>query len=206
MSQPNSNPPFEYTGGHISLDFVDTVNNRGNESPHDLFSDYARLLQWSEESGTLARKTVDQLQKLAANEPARAQSVLRNAVHLREALHDIFAAITEARAISPTALVTLNKAIQHASAHAEIKHTARRFSWEWIDPQDHLDAMLWRVAQAAGELLTTDEVANIRQCGSETCAWLFLDKTKNHRRRWCEMKTCGNRHKARRYYQRQKKS
>ena len=49
-----------------------------------------------------------------------------------------------------------------------------------------------------------EDIANVRQCASETCSWLFLDKTKNHRRRWCDMKSCGNRAKARRYYQRQK--
>jgi predicted RNA-binding Zn ribbon-like protein len=64
--------------------------------------------------------------------------------------------------------------------------------------------MLWPVAHAASELLTSEDLAYVRRCASDSCAWLFLDKTKNHRRRWCEMKTCGNRDKARRYYQRQK--
>jgi predicted RNA-binding Zn ribbon-like protein len=64
--------------------------------------------------------------------------------------------------------------------------------------------VLWPVARSASELLTSDDLAYVRGCASETCAWLFLDKTKNHGRRWCEMKTCGNRDKARRYYQRQK--
>jgi predicted RNA-binding Zn ribbon-like protein len=41
-------------------------------------------------------------------------------------------------------------------------------------------------------------------CASEDCAWLFLDKTKNKRRRWCDMKICGNRVKARRHYERVK--
>jgi predicted RNA-binding Zn ribbon-like protein len=206
VPQPNSIPPFEYTGGHISLDFVDTVNNRGNESPQDLFSDYGRLLQWAEESGTLTRKTVDHLRKLAGDEPSRAHSVLRSAIHLREALYDIFAAIVDRHAIPATPLATLNRAIHHATTRAEIAHQDGHFSWEWIDSESHLDAMLWRVAQAAGELLTSDEVVEIRQCAADDCSWLFLDKTKNHRRRWCEMKTCGNRDKARRYYHRQKQA
>ena len=52
--------------------------------------------------------------------------------------------------------------------------------------------------------LVSDELALVRICGSEECDWLFLDKTKNHRRRWCDMKTCGNRVKARRHYERVK--
>ena len=101
------NPPFEYTGGHVAIDFVDTVNGRHRENPHNLFSDYSRLLQWSEESGTLPRKLVEQLRKLAADEPARAQSVLRQAIHLREALYEIFTAIVVRSSVPPSALATL---------------------------------------------------------------------------------------------------
>src|SRR5438270_478076 len=36
------------------------------------------------------------------------------------------------------------------------------------------------------------------------CAWLFLDTTKNHSRRFCTMKECGNRAKQRRHYQRKR--
>jgi predicted RNA-binding Zn ribbon-like protein len=206
MSESAFNPPFEYTGGHIAIDFVDTVNGRHRDNPHNLLSDYSRLLKWSEESGTLPRKLVDQLRKLAADEPARAQSVLRQAIHLREALYEIFTAIVERSAVPPSALATLNKVIQYAAAHAEVAFSANHFSREWIDSENHLDAMLWRVAQAAGELLTSADVSEIRQCAADDCLWLFLDKTKNHRRRWCEMKTCGNRDKARRYYHRQKQA
>ncbi|WP_443691321.1 CGNR zinc finger domain-containing protein [Pseudomonas sp.] len=42
-------------------------------------------------------------------------------------------------------------------------------------------------------------VAKIKQC--EGCTWLFIDTSKNHRRRWCSMATCGNRAKAQRHYQ-----
>jgi predicted RNA-binding Zn ribbon-like protein len=54
-------------------------------------------------------------------------------------------------------------------------------------------------------LLTSEELVLVRECAAEDCGWLFLDKTKNHRRRWCDMKTCGNRDKARRYYERMRK-
>jgi predicted RNA-binding Zn ribbon-like protein len=60
------------------------------------------------------------------------------------------------------------------------------------------------VSRAAAELLIGEDIGYVRQCASDDCSWLFLDKTKNHRRRWCDMKSCGNRDKARRYYQRQK--
>jgi predicted RNA-binding Zn ribbon-like protein len=66
--------------------------------------------------------------------------------------------------------------------------------------------MLWPVLQSAAELLTSDEIHQVRECNSDRCTWLFVDRSRTHRRRWCDMKTCGNRAKARRHYQRTKKS
>lgn len=204
MSPSRLKSPFEFTGGNVCLDFADTVNGRKSEHPEELLTDYARLLQWAEEVGVTNRRTAERLQQLAADAPGNAQLTLRHALELRDAIYDIFSALAFRHGIPSTALATLNKAAQHASQQAQVAYGNRRFSWEWVLPERSLDSMLWPVARAAAELLVSDDLAYVRQCASEDCAWLFLDKTKNHRRRWCEMKTCGNRSKARRYYQRQK--
>ena len=65
-----------------------------------------------------------------------------------------------------------------------------------------LDAVLWHVARSAAELLTSGDLGRVRGCASEECGWVFLDTTRNRSRRWCDMKECGNREKARRFYQR----
>ena len=204
MPQNRQKSPFEFTGGNLCLDFANTVDNRKSEHENELLTDYSRLLRWGEESGAISRKTAESLNGWASESPGNALLILRQSIQLRDAIYDIFSAISHRRGIPTTALATLNKAAQHASDHAEVVHTNRHFAWQWILPENHLDSMLWPVARAAAELLISDELAYVRQCASETCAWLFLDKTKNHRRRWCDMKSCGNRDKARRYYQRQK--
>jgi predicted RNA-binding Zn ribbon-like protein len=204
MSHSSQKSPFEYTGGTLPLDFVNTVDGRANERQKELLTDYERLLQWAEGAEVITAKTGDRLRRLASEAPGQAQSALRHATQLREAIHDIFSAVVERRGIPGAALGQLNAAVQNAADHARIVHTNRRFAWEWSLPDSSLDSMLWPVARAASELLTSDDLVYVRSCASETCAWLFLDRTKNHRRRWCEMKTCGNRDKARRYYQRQK--
>jgi predicted RNA-binding Zn ribbon-like protein len=196
--------PFELTGGNLCLDFANTIDNRTSDHATELLVDYSRLLRWGEESGAVSKKTSEKLALLANESPGNAQLALRHATLLREAIFDIFSAVAQRRGIPSTALAALNKSAQNAATHAEVVHTNRHFEWEWVMPESHLDAILWPVARAASELLTSDDLANVRLCASNTCAWLFLDKSKNHRRRWCDMKTCGNRDKARRYYQRQK--
>jgi predicted RNA-binding Zn ribbon-like protein len=60
------------------------------------------------------------------------------------------------------------------------------------------------VSGSAAELLTSTELARVRECGGENCGWMFLDNSRNHSRHWCDMQDCGNRAKVRRFRQRQR--
>ena len=196
--------PFEFTGGNPCLDFADTVDNRTSGRPRELLNDYGRLLQWGEEAGVITAKTAQRLRRLASKTPGKALATLRTSIQLRDAIYIIFSAAARQRVVPSAALASLNKTVRQAAQHAQLVYIDRRFAWEWIDPGSNLDSMLWPVSRAAAELLLGKEIGHVRQCASETCSWLFLDRTKNHKRRWCDMKSCGNRDKARRYYQRKK--
>ncbi|CDZ27573.1 Conserved protein containing a Zn-ribbon-like motif [Neorhizobium galegae bv. officinalis] len=58
-------------------------------------------------------------------------------------------------------------------------------------------------AYSALRLLADEEVSRMKICGS--CGWLFMDRSKNRSRTWCDMAVCGNRVKANRHYHRRKK-
>jgi predicted RNA-binding Zn ribbon-like protein len=60
-----------------------------------------------------------------------------------------------------------------------------------------LDAMLWPVGLAAGELLTSPQLSRLKKCAG--CPWLFLDQSKNLSRRWCTREDCGTHEKILRY-------
>jgi predicted RNA-binding Zn ribbon-like protein len=197
-------PPFEFIAGNHGLDFANTVNSRTAAHPEELLTDYSRLLQWAEEAGVITRKTAERLAAAGQEAPARAQASLRNAIGLRDAIYDVFSAVAQRRSAPEAQLALLNKAIRDAFKHSQIVYANQQFTWEWICPDSSFDSVLWPVARAAVELLTSEESIYVRLCAADTCRWLFLDTTKNHRRRWCEMKTCGNRSKAKRYYRRQK--
>jgi predicted RNA-binding Zn ribbon-like protein len=46
-------------------------------------------------------------------------------------------------------------------------------------------------------LALSPRLARVKECPG--CNWLFVDGTRNGSKRWCEMRTCGNRAKARRH-------
>jgi len=205
MSQPVApGAAFEFVGGNPCLDFANTVNNRTASHPEELLTDYFRLVRWGEEAGVITGKTAEQLRAAEQAAPGRARSTLRNAIALRDAIYDVFSAVAQQQTAPRTQLAVLNRAIHEAMKHTQIVYGNRQFTWEWLGPENSFDSVLWPVARAAVDLLTSEELLHVRRCAADSCAWLFLDTTKNHRRRWCEMKTCGNRAKAKAYYERQK--
>jgi predicted RNA-binding Zn ribbon-like protein len=204
VSHPATKSPFEFTGGSLCLDYVNTVNSRTSGQPEELLVSYDALLQWATEAGALPPKTAAHLRALAKESVGRAHSTMRDAIKLRDALYDLFLAISEGRSVPEAALAYLNRTLQSAAEHARLVRGSPNFRWEWIAPDEHLDSILWLVARSAADLLTSENVAFIGRCAADTCGWLFVDTTKNHRRRWCDMRSCGNRDKARRYYERTK--
>jgi predicted RNA-binding Zn ribbon-like protein len=89
-----------------------------------------------------------------------------------------------------------------ALAHAELapreleEHRPVTFAPTWPEAED-LHAVLWPIAHAAVDLLTSAELSHVKHCAG--CPWLFLDRSKNASRRWCAMNDCGTHAKIRRY-------
>jgi predicted RNA-binding Zn ribbon-like protein len=196
-------PQFDLTGGVLCLDFVNTLDNRPSAEPKELLGSYLDLGRFGEDTGILAPGEVDRLFALSQTLPGEAERVLRAAIELREAIYAIFWAIVNKKGVPAPALATLNRYAQDAAQHTRLVLSQRRFEWRG-DESSSFDAVLWPIARSAADLLASDRLAFVHACSSKTCQWLFLDTSKNHRRRWCSMKLCGNRTKVRRFYERQK--
>lgn len=61
---------------------------------------------------------------------------------------------------------------------------------------DALASLMGAVAEAVAQLLVEGDFALVKQCEHPDCILWFYDRTKAHKRRWCSMALCGNRHKA----------
>lgn len=72
----------------------------------------------------------------------------------------------------------------------------------YTDPRSEFPNTSKLTLLSAAELLTSPLGSRVRECDSETCEWLFLDLSHGRTRRWCDMQTCGNRAKAKRYHTR----
>jgi predicted RNA-binding Zn ribbon-like protein len=196
-------PHFQLDGGILCLDFVNTLDDRPSDAPTELLNSYADLLHFGEDTGILGPSEADALMERSQAAPKEAERVLRSAIELREAMYAVFWAIVKKQSVPGKALAELNECVQDAGRHSRLVESKRRFEWQFEETSS-LDAILWPIARSAADLLASDQRMFVRACSSKTCQWLFLDSSKNHRRRWCSMKLCGNRTKVRRFYARQK--
>ncbi len=189
----------------LCLDFANTLDWHASEHPIEKLVTYADLVAWAERKGLLGPERARALQRTAARRPDDAERVLEKARSLREAMYAIFLARIAGQAPAPADQATLNRALAEALGHARLELSAQGFAWRWDGDERPLDWMLWPVVQSAVDLLTSPEVDRLGQCADDRgCGFLFLDMTKNRSRMWCDMKACGNRAKARRFYSRQR--
>ena len=193
---------FELIGHQLCLDYVNTLDDRMGNPPHELLNSYTDLVSWSQKTHLLMDKQAEHLLEQARRHPADASDVFQRALVLREAIFRIFVAIADRTSPAEDDLALLNGALANAMCHACVVPKAEGFAWDWTDKENALDRMLWQVARSAADLLTSELLDDVRVCAAEDCMWLFFDTSKNHSRRWCDMKSCGNRAKARRHYAR----
>jgi predicted RNA-binding Zn ribbon-like protein len=197
---------FDFIGGALCLDFANTIHDSHAEDNEDELRAISDLLQWAREAGVLSSADHDRLAAHYGRYPREAAAVLEKALTTRDLLLSIFAGIAKRRSVSPQRLFELNSALAEMPALLRVRRRAERIETEWTSATDGIPRILFAVLNSAAELLASDRSGKIRECGSADCTWLFVDESRNHSRRWCDMRDCGNRMKARRHYQRSRLS
>jgi len=191
---------FDLSGGRLCLDFANTIGWRGREESNEHLGSYGDFIAWAELAGAVPVRSARALLRAAAARPAEARQTLARAIELRETLYRVFAAIAAGRSPRGADLALVNAAVPAAFERSRLVASQEGFTLAADVDNDDLAAPLTPVVRSAVDLLTSpSELERVRTCAATACAWLFLDTTKNRARRWCDMKTCGNREKVRRF-------
>lgn len=194
---------FQIVAGELSLDFVNTFDNRPvPERYKELIVDYKNLVDFAAQAGGIDPSLQSALIREAEAHPAKASAVLTRALQLRETLYRILKARLAGRRIDETDRHAFSAELAEALSYRQLQATRTGFRLEWTKEPVNLEAVWWPIADSAAHLLTSLDLALVRECNAKTCRWMFVDRSKNHSRRWCDMKVCGNRTKARKFYRR----
>jgi predicted RNA-binding Zn ribbon-like protein len=199
MNDREQTESWSLVAGHVALDFVNTVGGLPTTAAFDAISDYEQLLVWSVRAGTLTDDQAEPLQRAARRRPEDAAEVVAQAHRLRRSMYAVFDALRSgADSVAPQ-WREVRAVAAEAIGQAQPVVDGRRLSWSWPDAKD-LRTPLYPVALAAVDLATSELTGLLHRC--DRCRWLFLDQSKNHRRRWCDMNTCGVAEKVQRQAER----
>ncbi len=198
MPTAEPSPPFAFVGDALCLDLLNTV-----VQGRDLLGNFADYARWLAEGGGLSAAEASGAVARWGEGPAGVE-VLVHAKELRESLRAAVQAVRHGEPMPAGLLTTLNALLARSPARAELVvgaegRVSKRHRLHVVSPAD----LLAPVAESAADLLANADPALIRRCASPACSLVFLDTSKNHRRRWCSMAVCGNRakvaaHRARR--------
>ena len=184
--------------GHPVLDFVNTLDNRfSDKGPDERLATYEDLLEFLQASNLLSAQE-SRLLRSEKNQQSCLRT-LRRARALRERLAEVFYALSLGSP-APQSLLALQPEFDAARKFLALSWTKDGHAcWEWKLARTEVEWPVSILARAAESLLLSKEMGSVKQCAHATCRWLFLDLSKNHTRRWCDMKLCGNRVKASRF-------
>ncbi len=198
MQSGQQDRTFQLIAGDPALDLVNTLDWRFRESgPEERIATYDDLLNFAEQNGLLTPKQAKTLRRGAS--PYIGSHVVEETRGLREALSDLLYSGLDGSNSSAASLKTLERFFREAREQTRLRRDGTRLKWEWSGAETKPEFPVWLLTRAASRLLLSENVQQVRACANAECRWLFMDTSKNHTRRWCDMKLCGNRMKARRY-------
>jgi predicted RNA-binding Zn ribbon-like protein len=140
----------------------------------------------------------------AESGPGGGDAWLKRLYATRSALREVWDAQVEARTPSTTALDTVNAILREAPRVELVPGVGGVGVGHRHTEDDPTGEALARVIEPLVEALATGNTARFRICANDACRWVFEDTSRAGRRRWCDMTSCGNRAKVRRYRSKQK--
>ena len=192
--------PFKFVGGDPSLDLVNTVDWTGRGPENERLTDYERLTRWAEEIGLVSGTEARRLRRTGAARPDEAQASYDAARWLRWVLQRLYGSIAAGERTG-SSWDDFNELLAEALRRlriAPVRPGLQVADWSWHGRDESLGSVLWPIVWSAAALLTSEEARRIRVCAGSDCGWMYVDRSRNGLRRWCQMETCGTLEKSRR--------
>ncbi len=202
-----SHPSHATPHGHQAslkdgLAFVNTLQfDRGQVTEHLPTAEVA--LAWLFDHSLLHSETRDDLVARLAGEPATEARVLRRIGRVRAAIRELLVASVDRRPPGTRALGEVNRALRvHYVTY--LLPAPDGVSLDHRHEGDPVEGALGRLAESVARELTQGRPERLRVCENPDCRWVFVDTSHSGRRKWCDMRTCGNRVKVARHRQRRR--
>lgn len=184
------------------LAFVNTLEfDRGREKEHLPTLEVA--LAWLFDHSLLHRESRDDLVRRLADDPSAEARTLRRIGRVRSAIRELLVASVERRPAAHRALTEVNRTLRVRYV-TYLVPAPDGVSLDHRHEGDPVEGALARLTESIARELTQGRPERLRVCENPECRWIFVDTSHSGRRKWCDMRTCGNRVKVARHRQRRR--
>jgi predicted RNA-binding Zn ribbon-like protein len=189
--------PFVFVGERLWLDFV---NCEFGIRRYDALRDFETLVRWLESASVLDAERAAGIRRRAQQQPAGASAALVDARRVRGALRSLAERGPTSERIRTDGLAEINRVLGRSAGTRRVElRPDGTFIRSFVPVGDAFAGLVIPVVESAADALILGELSRVRRCADARCQRVFFDNTKNGRRRWCDMATCGNRAKAARH-------
>jgi predicted RNA-binding Zn ribbon-like protein len=193
---------FIFVGERLWLDFINTDDVRRGLRV-DVLRDFDGLLLFLAAARVLDAERLQLMRRRAQQQPAGASASLVDARRIRAALRALAERGMTHERVRLDAISEINRVLGRSAGTRRIEIQADgRFVRSFVPGGDAFGGLMIPVVESAADSLIGGELVRVRRCLDPRCPRFFLDTTRNARRRWCDMATCGNRAKAARFRER----
>ena len=192
--------------GHLArlqtgLDFVNTLDLW--PVSHDHLDSPVTALDWLVEHDLMHREA--RLHLLAQYEasPGTGLEILGRIGRVRQAMRGVLEAAAARRAADASDLDEINRALRTHYIY-ELLPAKDGVSLDHRHQGDPVDGAMARLAESIARELIQGDTSRLRICENPQCTWVFKDTSRTGKRKWCSMRSCGNRAKVARHRARRK--
>jgi len=205
-SVTDSAPLMPMVVGHLArlqtgLDFVNTFDLW--PVPHDHLDSPAAALDWLVEHDLLHREARLHLLSQYEASPATAVETLSRLRRVRQAMRGVLEAAAARQAPDASDLAEINRALR-AHYIYELVPAPDGVSLDHRHQGDPVEGAIARLSEAIARELIQGDTSRLRICLNPQCRWVFKDTSRTGKRKWCSMRSCGNRAKVARHRARMK--
>jgi len=189
--------PFIFVGERLWLDFV---NCEFGIRRFDALRDFESMVRWFESATILDGERAGGIRRRAQQQPAGAAAALIDARRVRAALRMLAERGPMSDRVRVEGLGEINRVLGRSAGTRRVEaRTDGTFYRSFVPVGDAFAGLVIPIVESAADALILGELLRVRRCADPRCQRVFFDNTKNGRRRWCDMATCGNRAKAARH-------
>jgi predicted RNA-binding Zn ribbon-like protein len=194
---PSERSPFVFVGERLWLDFV---NCEQGVRRFDALRDFESMVRWLEAAAVLDAERASGIRRRAQQQPAGASAAVVDGRRVRSALRSLAERGPMSERMRAEGLMEINRVLGRSAGTRRVDvRVDGTFIRSFVPVGDAFAGLVIPIVESAADALILGELSRVRQCADPRCCRVFFDNTKNGRRRWCDMATCGNRAKAARH-------